>query len=198
MTHETPYRLTALLLVVTLFGISGYFRHKANREGGALNPDGGTLLAFLRLGALAAFLPFVLYLIHPGWVAWARFPAPAWMRWLGAVLTAGTVPLIFWLFHTIGSNISPSHTTREGHQLVTFGPYRYIRHPLYTFGALALSGLGLLTALWWLWVGWVLLFVFLIYRIPKEEANLLAEFGAEYRRYMQRTGKFWPKFGAKH
>jgi protein-S-isoprenylcysteine O-methyltransferase Ste14 len=39
----------------------------------------------------------------------------------------------------------------------------------------------------------VLAFIALAIRLPKEEANLVARFGDEYRAYMQRTGKFFPK-----
>ena len=195
MTTEATYRLVALLLSSIIFGISGYFRFKAKQEGGTLNPGGGRLLVLLRLVALAVFLPFFLYLINPEWVAWATFPAPDWLRWFGAALTAAMAPLIYWLFSTIGSNISPSHTTRQGHQLIMSGPYRYIRHPLYTFGTIAWAGLGLLTALWWLLVGLVGVFVFIAYRTPKEEAYLLAEFGDAYRDYMARTGRYFPRFG---
>lgn len=197
MTSETPYRIAALVLTITILGISAYFRRRANREGGTLNPEGGTLLLLLRLAAVVVYIPFILYLINPDWVVWAQFPAPPWLRWLGALLTVMMVPLIYWLFSTIGNNISPSHTTRADHQLITTGPYRYIRHPLYTFGTLAFTGLGLLAAMWWLLMGWAMVFVFIAYRTTKEEAHLLAEFGDEYEQYMVRTGRYLPKFGAR-
>ncbi|MEY2817845.1 MAG: hypothetical protein RL275_1308, partial [Chloroflexota bacterium] len=39
-----------------------------------------------------------------------------------------------------------------------------------------------------------LTFIVMAIRTPKEEANLIAKFGDEYREYMKRTGKFLPKF----
>lgn len=194
MAGEALYRIVALLLTVALFGISGYYRRKASREGGALNPAGGKMLVVLRGVGLLVVFPFLIYLVNPAWVTWAQFPAPAWLRWLGAALTAGMIPLAYWLFHTIGANISPSHTTRQDHRLITSGPYRYIRHPLYTFGGLAWLGLGLLATLWWVLLGGIAAFALIAYRTPKEEAYLLAEFGDEYRRYMARTGRYLPRF----
>lgn len=194
MTSEGTYRLIAGFLLVVIFGISATFRRRADREGGTLNPELGRVLILLRLAGLGVLLPFLLYLINPAWVAWARFEAPGWLRWSGSALTAVTVPLFYWLFSTIGRNISPSHTTRQGHKLITTGPYRRIRHPLYTFSLLAWSGLGLLSAMWWLLVGWGVILLFLLYRIPREEAHLIAEFGPAYRDYMTRTGRFLPRF----
>jgi protein-S-isoprenylcysteine O-methyltransferase Ste14 len=100
---------------------------------------------------------------------------------------------IYWLFSAIGANISPIETTRRGHQLVTAGPYRWIRHPLYTFASLFFLALALLTGLWWLVGGMLVVLPILAWRTPREEAHLLAHFGDEYRVYMQRTGRYLPR-----
>ena len=50
-------------------------------------------------------------------------------------------------------------------------------------GVLAIAALGILT------------FILMAIRTPKEEANLIAKFGDEYREYMKRTGRFLPKIG---
>ena len=84
-------------------------------------------------------------------------------------------------------------TIREDHRLVTSGPYRYIRHPLYTMGLLLFSSLSLIAANWFMMLGTVLAFVLVSLRLPKEEAALIEAFGDEYRAYMQRTGRFLPR-----
>jgi protein-S-isoprenylcysteine O-methyltransferase Ste14 len=101
---------------------------------------------------------------------------------------------IYWLFSTIGNNISPVQTTRSDHQLITSGPYRWIRHPLYTFGSILFIALTVLTGLWWLAVGMGIALPLLAWRTPREEAHLLAKFGDEYRAYMDRTGRYLPRF----
>jgi protein-S-isoprenylcysteine O-methyltransferase Ste14 len=194
MTNELIFRLLTLLLFVVILSISIYFRHRAERQGGQLNQrEGQRLLLPLRLLGLAGLLPLIGYLVNPEWVSWARFDLPGWVRWVAALVAFGTIPALYTVFATIGNNISPTEATRVGHQLITTGPYRWIRHPLYTFGAFFFLALSVLTTLWWpaLFLGLGLFG--LIWRVRFEEANLIARFGDEYRAYMQRTGRFLPK-----
>lgn len=104
-----------------------------------------------------------------------------------------SIPGLVWLFSTIGENISPTHATRENHQLITDGPYRFVRHPLYTVGFTIFLGIGLMATMWWLQVGLVILSAVIAWRTGREEENLLHEFGEEYRTYMKRTGRYLPK-----
>jgi protein-S-isoprenylcysteine O-methyltransferase Ste14 len=181
------------VLLVAGSGISIYYRHRAEKQGGPLDrSQGGRRLVVLRIVGLAAFVPLLLYIIHPAWVAWARFPAPEWLRWLALAIAAAMLPCIFWLFSTLGNNISPRETTRARHQLIVSGPYRYIRHPLYTIGGLFFAGLSLGAALWWTLLLLAIGFALLLIRTPKEEENLIALFGDEYREYMKRTGRYLP------
>lgn len=194
--NEPAFRLVTLLLLAAAFGISAYFRRKAGREGGELDKsEGQGLLILLRLLALLILLPVLLYLVQPAWVAWARLPLPDGLRWTAAGIAAAVVPAFFWLFASIGTNISPTQGTRTNHQLVTAGPYQYIRHPLYTFGLVFFLAIAVLTAVWTLAAGLLLVFPVLMWRTPREEARLIEAFGDDYRTYMQRTGRYFPRLG---
>ena len=194
MSEELLYRGLTLVLLAVIFGISATFRRRADREGGVLQGENGLrLVVVLRLLSLIILLPLLGYLINPAWVAWARLDLPAWMRWLGAAGMLMVIPLVTWVYRSIGTNISPSHATREGHQLVTHGPYRWVRHPLYSVGILLCISLTLLTALWTLGVGMLIPLAVLLWRTPREEARLIETFGDEYRAYMRRTGRFFPR-----
>jgi protein-S-isoprenylcysteine O-methyltransferase Ste14 len=182
-----------LLFLVVAFGISGYFRRRAARLGGRLDQsEGRPLLVLLRLLALLVILPVLGYMLNPSWVDWARVPLPEWARWMGVVLAATMLPAFYWLFSAIGVNISPMQTTRDDHQLITAGPYRWIRHPLYTFGLLFFLSISLLTGIWWLAAGLLIVFPLLAWRTLREEEHLLSKFGDNYRVYMQRTGRYLP------
>lgn len=195
MTTEMSFRLLTAFLLVLVFSISVYFRHRAEQQGGKLNKvEGQRLIVLLRLLGLIALLPLFGYLLNPTWVAWARFAVPDWLRWVAAISALSMVPAIYWLFTTLGVNISPSHTTRQQHRLITSGPYRWLRHPLYTFGAIFFAALTLLTGLWWLGLGLAIGFGLLLWRTRREEAWLVATFGDEYRAYMAQTGGYWPRW----
>ncbi len=93
---------------------------------------------------------------------------------------------------TLKRNYSSMLRIREGHQLITHGIYKYVRHPVYTGTLLrtfaipiyTTSLLGFLFAL----VG-IPLF---IYRIGVEEKMLIEEYGDEYLKYMKATSKLIP------
>jgi protein-S-isoprenylcysteine O-methyltransferase Ste14 len=194
MTIDTIFRILTFILTVTALTISGYYRRKAEREAGALDQsEGQRLLIVLRLFGLLAILPLIGYWINPAWVAWARVDLPTWLRGLAAIIAACILPVFLAIFRAIGLNISPTQATREAHRLVTTGPYRFIRHPLYTAGFLFFLSLALVSGLWWLALGLAIGMIPLLARTPKEEALLLAAFGEEYADYQARTGRYWPK-----
>jgi protein-S-isoprenylcysteine O-methyltransferase Ste14 len=196
MDVEIFFRVLTAVCLVSAVGISSYFRRRADQQGGQLRSQaGGKLLVGLRLFGLLAILPLLGYLFVPDWVAWARVSLPDWLRWLGALVAVAMLPMIYWVLVSIGNNISPVQVTRENHKLVTDGPYRYVRHPLYSVGLAFILALSVMTGLWWLAVGVVLAFVVLWLRTAKEEAWLIETFGDTYRDYMRRTGRFLPKLG---
>ena len=193
MNTESFFRIITALLFFTAIFISGYFRRKAEREGGVLRtPVGNKLIVVMRLMALVILLPLFGYWINPSWVAWARFALPDWLRWIATGVAVALIPVIVWIFASIGKNISPSHDTRQGHVLVTHGPYRWVRHPLYSVAFAFAVALMVITALWWL-AGMILPLFVLLVRTTKEEAKLIETFGDEYRDYMKSTGRFLPR-----
>lgn len=96
MNEELIYRGLTLAILSLIFGISATFRHRADREGGALQGENGLrLVVVLRLLSLLVLLPLLGYLINPAWVVWARLDLPASARWLGAAGGALAVPLAY-------------------------------------------------------------------------------------------------------
>ena len=77
--------------------------------------------------------------------------------------------------------------------LRTAGLYRWVRHPLYTLAVLLGVANSLVAANWFFFVAGCLVFLLLAIRTRKEEENLVARFGDDYRNYMRRTGRFVPR-----
>jgi protein-S-isoprenylcysteine O-methyltransferase Ste14 len=196
--NENIFRILAAVTLFTGMGISIYFRRKADKDTGeqiSRKVDGTTMMTMIRIGGLLLwFSPFV-YLINPQWMAWSKLGLSDWVRWLGVGIGVLCVLGIYWLFSSIGSGITPTSATRTEHKLVTNGIYRYIRHPLYTFGASMFVAFGMMADSWFIAALGILTFILMVIRTPKEEANLIEKFGDEYREYMKSTGQFFPKFG---
>lgn len=194
--RETTFRLLAGLVFVSAISISTYFRRKADRDTGERVPrsvDGTTMMAMITIGGLILWLSPVVYVVHPPWMAWSSAGLPTWARWTGVAVGALCLVGLSWLFSSIGSGISPTGATRRVHALVVSGPCRWVRHPLYTVGASMFVSLGLMADNWFIAALGGLAFVGMALRTPREEANLIARFGDEYRDYMKRTGRFLPK-----
>jgi len=85
----------------------------------------------------------------------------------------------------------------RGKTLVTTGPYKYIRHPLYSAFIYSMTGL---LALWF--ESWFLLFSVVVLAliwsllVQKEEQYMLDKFGKTYRDYIEKTGQFLPSWKA--
>lgn len=147
--------------------------------------------AVFGLGYIGALLVYVFY---PRFLGWAAFPLPAWARWIGALVTLISLLLLGWVQWALGRNFSTTLHVREAHTLVRHGPYRWVRHPMYT--ALFLFGVGilLLAANWAVGAPLVATLPILVaVRIRNEEALMVEQFGDDYRTYMQRSGRFWPR-----
>ncbi len=195
--NENTFRILAAVILFTAIGISSYFRRKADQESGetiSRKADGTTMMNIIRLGGLLLWLSPLVYLINPAWMAWSKIALPEWVRWLGVGVGILCVLGVYWLFSSIGSGITPTSATRKEHQLVTSGPYRWVRHPLYTFGSSLFIAFGLMADNWFIALLGILAFIAMASRTPKEESNLIEKFGDEYRDYMKRTGRYFPKF----
>ena len=194
---ETTFRILAALILFTGIGISTYFRRKADRDTGeklSRKVDGTPMMLIIRFAGLLLWLSPLIYLINPQWMLWSKIGLPEWARWLGVGLGLINLGLIYWLFNSIRSGITPVSATRKNHQLVTHGIYRWVRHPLYTIGSMLFAFFGLMADNWFFMLLAALAFIAMAVRTPKEEANLIEKFGDEYRNYMKRTGRFLPKF----
>jgi protein-S-isoprenylcysteine O-methyltransferase Ste14 len=195
MGLENLFRFTGLAAFLAGAAISIYYRRRANLQGGRVSSreERPWIYAMRSIGGLFLWLSALVYFIQPAWIAWASLPFPLWLRGVGAAMGVLSVPLIAWVFRSLGHNVTPTIVTRREHTLVTSGPYRYVRHPLYTAGMLSFTGIFLLSANVLILVGLGLTLPFLALRTPYEEARLIERFGDQYRDYMQRTGRYLPR-----
>ena len=117
-----------------------------------------------------------------------------WIRLSGA-LTMLLGILFFWrVHHYLGRHWSPVLEMGHGHELVEGGPYKRIRHPMYTAIWISILGQSILCANWALAISSSASFLVLcLLRIPDEEAMLSRELGDPYLRYISRTGRLFPR-----
>ena len=194
MNSEWVFRWVLIAGMLTLLPVAGYHRLRA-RTGEPLDrrQEGLAPAIALRLAGLGHMLGLLCYIIRPEWMAWASVPLPAAVRWMGAPLGVAATCLIGWTLHYLGPNLTDTVVTRQRHTLVTSGPYGFIRHPFYAAVGLALLANSLVAANVFLLLTGGMVFGLMVNRTGREESNLVARFGDEYRRYQQRTGRVLPK-----
>lgn len=99
----------------------------------------------------------------------------------------------WWVHKALRTNWSPILEIGQKHKLINTGPYKRIRHPMYTQVWLWAISQMLIISNWVAGLAGILLWTFMYFmRVGKEERMMLDEFGAEYEEYMKETGRILP------
>ena len=189
------FRWFALAVLVGCLSISTYYRRRARLESETIpRRREGALLAVRVLLGLPLLTAIIAHVVMPGWMEWASFGSPGWVPWAGTALGLLAVPAAYWVFDSLGRNVSETVLTKGDHHLVTTGPYRWVRHPLYATGLMLLLAMGLMLASWFVLLATFIALAWIWFVVvPLEEAHLLAKFGDAYRAYTHRTGRLLPR-----
>ena len=152
--------------------------------------------------AASRILRVFVFLIAIALLSTTRIPLPwlylqlwrvgIWPFWLGAVVTIAGLLFAIWAREHLGSNWSRSVTIKQGHELITTGPYAVVRHPIYT-GILA-GFLGMAIAISQVrgFVAFVLIFLVLWIKLRMEEQWMRSQFGETYATYAHQTAALVP------
>ena len=195
MPSENPFRVALVIVIVLTMTVTVYHRLQAASGEKISHKDEGYLFAtVLRLAGMCLWISTIGYLFFPASFQWASMPLHPSVRWFGVVMGAGCSVLMYWTLSSLGKNLTDTVVTRAEATLVTHGPYRWDRHPFYVTAALLMASVTLLTANWLIGASSLLVLSLLAVRTPKEEQMLIERFGEQYRDYMARTGRFFPRF----
>ena len=190
------YPRVGYVIVVIGFGLAVGYQAIDAPEGisGNKGESGKLIRRQTIIGSMMTILAFGMLVLLP----WADRRSigvifdNSFLRWLGLVFSGTGYWLIFWSGLALGKMYSAEVTIQKDHQLITFGLYRYVRHPRYL--GLILVGLGL-TSLFRSGIGlvaFILLVGLLLLRIQDEEKLMYQEFGVEWQAYCQRSWHLIP------
>lgn len=142
----------------------------------------------LVLGAMLLAVPTM-----SGWFAHRLIPAdPHWLFWLGVAVQIAGLALAILARSYLGRNWSGTVTLKQGHELIRTGPYRYVRHPIYTGLLLAFIGSALARNEWRGALAVVLVLAAFWRKLSIEERWLAELFGESYAAYRRETAALIP------
>jgi protein-S-isoprenylcysteine O-methyltransferase Ste14 len=112
--------------------------------------------------------------------------------WLGAGIVAGGLALAVWARAILGRNWSGTVTLKQDHELIRSGPYRFVRHPIYTGLLLGFLGTAIAQTQWRGLIALLIVFVALWRKLRHEERWLGEMFGADYAKYRSEVAALIP------
>ena len=134
-------------------------------------------------------------LVGPGWLPpalTARFaPIGPGLPLFGTLLVAGGLGFTFWARWHLGRNWSGWVTVKDDHALIRTGPYRVVRHPIYSGVLLALAGTALAVGEWRGVLAVAFALLAFVVKLRIEEARMRETF-AEYDNYRRQTAALIP------
>ncbi|MGA2157641.1 MAG: isoprenylcysteine carboxylmethyltransferase family protein [Dehalococcoidia bacterium] len=202
--NELFFRVSfSILWIIFIFNLI-WVRYSLREPGNKSSIDNkATHESRLHIVGLAFFAPFwfggiILYAIIPGWIMFLSISLPDWFRLIMVGVAALSIPFTLWGYRTLGKNWvhaleQSEFLQRKSVTLVTSGPYRYVRHPIYLGSFTFIITLALVAANWLVLLPALFIIALIDTQIGKEERMLIDRFGDEYREYMKRTPQLIPK-----
>ncbi len=180
------YLILALWLIWAFYWVVAARSSKPVRRRESL----GGRLAFLAQALVTAVL--LGWHRWPAWLGTQVIPG-GWTRYriAVAVILVGLAVCI-WARRALGANWSGSVTVKDGHELVQSGPYRWIRHPIYSGVLLMILGTGLASGQVHALLAFALALTALWLKSRVEERWMSAEFAERYAAYRRNSWALIP------
>lgn len=143
------------------------------------------------LGIRVVLVAVVFVMVRVGTFRSPEVNTHAWRDWLGLAMLGSGLGFAVWARVHIGRNWGMPMTQTTEPDLVTSGPYHFVRHPIYSGILLAAAGSAIAISLTWL-IGVVLAALYFAYSATVEERYMAEQFPDAYREYKRSTKMFVP------
>ena len=186
MSHYTYATLFCWLIMLLYWGYSS--RNVKTTVYAQTTTSRYIYLAFLLLSFVIVYSP--AFAIGP--LAYQIIPVTRWGWLTGAGITVAAIGFAIWARKVLGDNWSGNVTLKKDHQLVQSGPYRIVRHPIYTGFEWGLLGAAITVGQLKGFVGVGVIFLNHFYKTTMEEEILYEQFPEQYTEYAKRVKRLVP------
>ena len=152
-----------------------------------------------RLATATFRIPQILGLIllvwrrwWPDWLQTQVTPSTDAVQFAGCAVCVAGLALAIWSRRTLAGNWSSEVTFKQDHELVMKGPYRLMRHPIYTSFMLMLLGPVAASGRAHAWLGFAIMCLAWWIKLRHEERLLVRHFAGQYRDYQKRVKALVP------
>jgi protein-S-isoprenylcysteine O-methyltransferase Ste14 len=126
------------------------------------------------------------------WLYLQLWPVGLWPFWLGAAVTVAGLLFAVWAREHLGRNWSRSVTIKQDHELITTGPYAWVRHPIYTGILTGFLGMAIAISQVRGFIVFVLISLVFWAKLRMEEEWMRSQFGETYTAYAHQTAALVP------
>ena len=138
-------------------------------------------------------LPYIMVFVQLSMLGYIALSGPLFSNsWYGLIIELSGVALAVWAILVMRSNANVAPIPKKSGRLVTEGPYRYIRHPMYTAQVVAVIPLVVEHSTNYRVTALIVLMVTLLFKLHYEEKRLVAHFGSPYHKYQKSSKKILP------
>jgi protein-S-isoprenylcysteine O-methyltransferase Ste14 len=190
------FRVIFICLFCLLTGLRVFYKLRAGflRERLYSREESIAFIVFRSILGVPMLWAVFAYAFAPSRFGWMYVNLPTWLRFVGVLLGAGAIALLFWVHQSLGTNFSTSLAPRKNHTMVESGPYAWVRHPMYSAYFTFFLSVFLISSNWLAGsTGLAIILMLMTVRRIREESLLVERFGERYLRYRQSTGMFLPR-----
>lgn len=181
-----------ILLAVLWIAFYGYWLVAAWRTRSPVKRRQPRMMFFLYGFVWVAVWIFLVYWLMPGLLKERVLPDSIGLAAAGLLITGAGLAFAVWARVHLGKNWSGIPTIHTEHTLTRTGPYRYVRHPIYSGITLGLLGTAIGTGYGLVFTCVPLIFVLFVMKSRMEEKFLEEEFGGDYIRYRREVKALIP------
>lgn len=183
------------LILNWMWGLLGLYWLLHARRAGSTAVQEAAWWRVIRLGILS--LTFVLLLspwLRRGLLGQRFLPDTPTGQVLGVAITGVGILLCVWARVHLGNYWSDKVVLKTDHQLVRTGPYRYLRHPIYSGVLLGILGTAIVLGEWRGILALAIMSANYFVKARREERLLAGQFGAQYAEYRKQAGFLAPRW----